>query len=90
MAGNEDEIGKKYNIKVLGSTTGINYFRFRLPGQTSGGMKIPEVKPEQGYPWINFYKNGKAVQFKGRRHVPKIVTFMFQRITQSGFQFLSA
>jgi len=37
----------------------------------------------KGYPWINFYKDGKAIQWKGRRYVPKLISFMHQRITQS-------
>ena len=58
---------------------GVEYVKVNMGGQEN---EIGAKYNVKGYPWINFYRNGKAIQFKGRRHVPKLISFMFQRIKQ--------
>ncbi|CAG5111665.1 Oidioi.mRNA.OKI2018_I69.chr2.g5945.t1.cds [Oikopleura dioica] len=45
--------------------------------------RIKEMYNIEGYPWINFYKNGRASRYQGRRHIPKLVKFMARRILYS-------
>lgn len=44
---------------------------------------IPELYGVRGYPWINLYKDGKAIRWKGRRNNKKLIRFIYRRIMQS-------
>lgn len=44
---------------------------------------IPELYGVRGYPWIEFYKNGKGIRYKGRRKNKKLIRFVYRRMEQS-------
>ena len=66
-------------VKELEWAKGVEFVKVNMGGHED---EIGAKYSVKGYPWINFYRKGKAIQFKGRRHVPKLITFMYQRIMQ--------
>ena len=66
-------------VKELDWAENVEFVKVNMGGNEN---EIGAKYGVKGYPWINFYRNGKAIQFKGRRHVPKLISFMFQRIQQ--------
>ena len=73
------------NIELVQINMGADTERIKEMYNIDGKREIAEKLSLliSGYPWINFYKNGRASRYQGRRHIPKLVKFMARRILYS-------